>query len=79
MPGYFELLLAFPKAPRGSISVQTWALACGAAVNLVVGKVLVGGVGGVVKGAVEKKRRQRVVQEVGVEGEGEGQRGRKKQ
>ncbi|KAF8439193.1 CHD5-like protein-domain-containing protein [Terfezia claveryi] len=60
VPGYFELLLAFPKAPRGSVSVQAWALACGTVVELVVGKVLIGGVGGLVKNATEKKRRQRI-------------------
>lgn len=60
VPGYFELLLAFPKAPRGSVSVQTWGLACGSLVELVVGKVLVGGVGGLVKDAAEKKRRQKI-------------------
>ena len=60
VPGYFESLLAFPMAPRGSVSVQTWGLACGAIVELVVGRTLVGGVGGLVKDMVEKKRRQRV-------------------
>ena len=60
IPGYFELLLAFPRAPRGSVSVQAWGLACGAVVELVVGKVFVEGVGGLVKDATEKKRRQRI-------------------
>lgn len=38
VPGYFELLLAFPRAPKGSVSVQTWGLACASVVDLVVGK-----------------------------------------
>jgi len=54
------LLLAFPRAPRGSVSVFTWGLACGAVVELVVGKALIGGVGGLVKDVAEKKRRQRI-------------------
>ena len=42
------------------MSVQAWGLACGAVVELVVGKVFVEGVGGLVKDATEKKRRQRI-------------------
>lgn len=75
VPGYFELLLSFPKAPRGSVSVQTWALACGTVVDIAVGKVLVGGVGGAVGQAVDKKRRQRIA----VEAEKEKNAGKKPQ
>ncbi|KAF8418602.1 CHD5-like protein-domain-containing protein [Tirmania nivea] len=60
VPGYFEFILAFPKAPRGSVSVQAWGLACGTVVELVVGKVLIGGVGGLLKDVAEKRRRQRI-------------------
>ncbi|KAF2840548.1 hypothetical protein M501DRAFT_930254 [Patellaria atrata CBS 101060] len=28
LPGYVEWILSFPKAPKGSISVQIWAAAC---------------------------------------------------
>ena len=28
VPGYVEWLLAFPKAPTGSVSIVTWDLAC---------------------------------------------------
>ncbi|KAI9887596.1 MAG: GET complex subunit get1 [Watsoniomyces obsoletus] len=34
LPWYIEYILAFPKAPRGSISVQVWWLACAAVVQL---------------------------------------------
>jgi hypothetical protein len=39
-PGYVEWLLAFPKAPRGSVSIQIWALACASIVPLVIAVVL---------------------------------------
>jgi hypothetical protein len=35
MPYYAEWLLSFPRAPVGSISIQAWALACGAVILLV--------------------------------------------
>jgi len=35
VPYYAEWLLSFPRAPLGSISVQAWALACGAVILLV--------------------------------------------
>lgn len=28
VPGYVEWLLAFPKAPTGSVSIVTWDLSC---------------------------------------------------
>ena len=34
VPYYAEWLLSFPRAPLGSISIQSWALACGAAILL---------------------------------------------
>ena len=34
MPYYAEWLLSFPRAPVGSISIQAWALACGAIILL---------------------------------------------
>lgn len=33
-PYYAEWLLSFPRAPLGSISIQAWALACGAIILL---------------------------------------------
>ncbi|KAI9829763.1 MAG: hypothetical protein M1819_006000 [Sarea resinae] len=35
LPFYVEWLLAFPRAPRGSISVQVWSLACASIIKLV--------------------------------------------
>lgn len=35
MPGYVEFLLAFPRAPRGSVSIQVWGIASGTVVHLV--------------------------------------------
>jgi tail-anchored protein insertion receptor len=34
VPYYAEWLLSFPRAPLGSISIQAWALACGAIILL---------------------------------------------
>lgn len=35
MPGYVEWALAFPRAPRGSVSVQIWGIACATVIQLV--------------------------------------------
>ena len=35
MPGYVEWLLAFPRAPTGSVSIQMWGVACATVVQLV--------------------------------------------
>ncbi|SLM40893.1 chd5 domain-containing protein [Lasallia pustulata] len=35
LPGYVEWLLSFPRAPRGSISIQVWGAACACAIHLV--------------------------------------------
>lgn len=35
VPGYIEWLLAFPRAPRGSVSIQIWGIACATVVQLV--------------------------------------------
>lgn len=42
MPGYVEWLLAFPRAPRGSVSIQIWGVACGTIVQLVGAAVVAG-------------------------------------
>ncbi|KAF8475028.1 CHD5-like protein-domain-containing protein, partial [Kalaharituber pfeilii] len=70
VPGYFELLLAFPRAPRGSVSVQTWGLACSSVVDVLVGKILVGW-GGKQVGELAESRRKKV--KVG-EGERDGEK-----
>lgn len=35
MPYYIEWVLSFPKAPLGSISVQSWWIACASVILLV--------------------------------------------
>lgn len=35
VPGYVEWLLAFPRAPTGSVSIQMWGIACATVVQLV--------------------------------------------
>ncbi|KAH0543822.1 hypothetical protein FGG08_001861 [Glutinoglossum americanum] len=39
VPGYVEWLLAFPRAPKGSVSIQMWGLACASIVPLVTAVV----------------------------------------
>ncbi|THV98826.1 protein get1 [Aureobasidium pullulans] len=34
VPGYVEWLLAFPRAPKGSISIQLWGIACASVISL---------------------------------------------
>ena len=34
VPWYVEWILAFPRAPTGSISIQVWGIACGTVVRL---------------------------------------------
>lgn len=34
-PGYVEWVLAFPKAPTGSVSIQIWGIACASVISLV--------------------------------------------
>ena len=39
MPGYIEWLLAFPRAPTGSVSVQVWFAACMAVIQIAASAV----------------------------------------
>jgi len=34
VPGYVEWLLAFPRAPKGSISIQLWGIACASVISM---------------------------------------------
>lgn len=36
VPGYAEWLLAFPRVPRGSISIQVWWLACTVFITMII-------------------------------------------
>ena len=42
VPSYVEWLLAFPKAPRGSVSIWLWGIACATVVQLVGAAVVSG-------------------------------------
>lgn len=61
VPGFVEWALAFPRAPRGSVSVQVWGIACATVVQLVGEAVVAGWV-------LVRERR---------EGEGKGREGAK--
>ncbi len=39
VPNYAAFLLAFPRAPRGSVSVQMWGIACATVVQMVFAAV----------------------------------------
>ncbi|KAI9697022.1 MAG: GET complex subunit get1 [Candelina mexicana] len=40
LPSYVEWMLSFPRAPRGSISIQVWGIACASVVQMVGGAVV---------------------------------------
>ena len=42
VPGYVEWALAFPRAPRGSVSIQIWGIACATVVQLVGAGIVAG-------------------------------------
>lgn len=40
MPGYIEWILAFPRAPTGSISIQVWGIACASMISIVSASIV---------------------------------------
>ena len=42
VPGYVEWALSFPRAPKGSVSVQIWSIACATVVQLVSAAIVAG-------------------------------------
>jgi len=42
LPGYVEWTLSFPRAPRGSVSIQVWQLACSSVIAMVSEAVVAG-------------------------------------
>ena len=69
MPGYVEWLLAFPRAPTGSVSIQIWGIACATMVQLVGTAV----VAGLILVRKQQQGRQKMKMGVGVKsGKGEG-------
>ena len=35
VPGYIEWVLSFPRAPKGSISIQLWHIACASVIGMI--------------------------------------------
>ena len=68
VPGYVEWLLSFPRAPRGSVSIQVWGLACSTVLQLVGSALAVVWVLVMTRGTRETKR----VREEGIQQEGRG-------
>lgn len=67
VPGYIEWLLAFPRAPRGSVSIQVWGIACATVVQLAGAAIVAAWV--LVNTKEERGRREETM--VGGENEGE--------
>jgi tail-anchored protein insertion receptor len=42
LPFYAEWLLSFPMAPRGSISIYIWSIACGSVIKMVSDALVAG-------------------------------------
>lgn len=66
MPGYVEWLLAFPRAPTGSVSIQIWGIACATIVQLIGAAVVAGLV------LVREQQQGRQKMKMGASGKGEG-------
>ena len=70
VPGYIEWILAFPRAPTGSISIQLWGIACASAISIVSASIVATWVLFVQqKGADEDKREPMKMGAGGGEGE----------
>ena len=35
VPGYVEWALSFPRAPKGSVSIQLWGIACASVIKMI--------------------------------------------
>lgn len=71
MPGYVEWLLAFPRAPTGSVSIQIWGIACATIVQLVGAAVVAGMV--LVREQQQGRQKMKMGSEV-TGGQGEGKK-----
>ena len=77
MPRYVEWVLAFPRAPTGSVSIQIWGIACATVVQLVGAAVVAGLVllgeykQGEGRQRVKESRRENMAMESGNGGGGE--------
>lgn len=73
VPGYVEWALAFPRAPRGSVSIQIWGIACATVIQLVSEAVVAGWV--LMKeteGVGKEKRREKEGMKMGAGGGAKG-------
>ena len=75
MPGYAEWMLSFPRAPRGSVSIQVWGLACATVVSMVGSAVVALGL---LVGGEWKRGKSKVKVRAGDGGGGGGEREKKK-
>ena len=55
VPGYIEWILAFPRAPSGSVSIQIWGIACATVVQI-LGAAVVAGLVLASEGLMQKKK-----------------------
>ena len=79
VPWYVEWILAFARAPRGSVSIQMWFVACATVVQL-VGQAVAAGV--VLMGEQRQgmgKRSEKVAMDAGPGGQDRGGRAEKKE
>ena len=72
-----EWLVAFPRAPWGTVSIQVWGTACITVITL-FGEALTAGVTWVGEQQMEKKRKQREKIKMAMEGEKSNVSGEKK-
>lgn len=72
-----EWLVAFPRAPWGTVSIQVWGTACITVITL-VGEVVTAGVTWVGERQMERKRKQREKIKVAMEAEKSDVSGEKK-
>lgn len=76
LPAYVEWLLAFPRAPRGAVSIQVWGIACASVIAL-ASEAVVAVWALRADGAAEGARKRKREQPMGVgAGGGRGQDGR---
>ena len=70
VPSYVEWILAFPRAPTGSVSIQVWGIACGTVVRLASTAVVASWV--LVKQLRESPAKQKEAMKMGGRGGGQG-------
>lgn len=83
VPGYVEWVLAFPRSPTGSVSIQVWGVACATAIKLVGAAIEAGWVLFIKEGMKSEGAKQKDPMKMGagagVGGGGGGRKGEKKE